>query len=65
MTTELIRAIEQRLEDLMVLDEELACQYESDLYYNGGLDWEPRPIVELFTPELLDEINRHIDELDR
>jgi len=59
---QLIRTIEQRLEDLMVFDEDLACQYESNLYYSDFMD---EPIVKLFTPQLLQEIEQHIQELDQ
>ncbi len=61
---QLVRTIEQRLEDLMVFDEDLAYQYDCDLYYvdEGGNLVEP--ITELFTPELLHEIEQHIEELD-
>jgi hypothetical protein len=61
MTQEqLIRTIEQRMEDLMVFDEDLAYQYDCDYYYENG-----EPIVELFTPQLLQEIEQHIQELDQ
>jgi len=66
MTQEqLIATIEQRLEDLMVYDEDLARQYDYDLYLmdEGGDLIEP--ITELFTPELLQEIEQHIDELTK
>lgn len=63
MTQEqLIATIEQRLEDLMVYDEDLAYQYDCDLYYADNMD---EPIVELFTPQLLQEIEQHIDELTK
>lgn len=66
MTQEqLIATIEQRLEDLMFYDEDLAYQYDCDLYLidEGGNLVEP--IAELFTPELLQEIEQHIDELSK
>jgi hypothetical protein len=62
---ELIRTIEQRLEDLMVFDEELVYQYECDLYYFDENDGPIEPIKEMFTPELLKEIEKHIEELDQ
>ena len=66
MTQEqLIATIEQRLEDLMFYDEDLAYQYDCDLYLmdEGGDLIEP--ITELFTPELLQEIEQQIDELTK
>lgn len=66
MTQEqLIRTIEQRLEDLMVFDNDLAYHYECDLYYFDEDDQPTDPIVELFTPELLKEIESRIEELDQ
>lgn len=60
MNEQLIRSIEQQLENLMTLDDDLAYQYECDLYY-ADID---EPIVELFTPELLDELTTLVNELD-
>lgn len=57
---QLIRSIEQQLENLMTLDDDLAYQYECDLYY-ADID---EPIVELFTPELLEELTQLVNELD-
>jgi hypothetical protein len=51
--------IEQQLENLAHFDDDLAYQYECDLYYEGG-----EPILELFTPELLNELERVVYELD-
>jgi hypothetical protein len=64
MTSQLIRSIEQQLENLMALDDDLAYQYECDLYYDHNEDEEPAPIVELFTPELLAELEKIVYELD-
>ena len=58
---QLIRSIEQQLENLMTLDDDLAYQYECDLYYADKID---EPIVELFTPELLDKLTQTVYELD-
>ena len=60
MNEQLIRSIEQQLENLMTLDEDLSYQYECDLYY-ADID---EPIVELFTPELLDELTTLVNELE-
>ena len=57
---QLIRSIEQQLENLMTLDDDLAYQYECDLYY-ADID---EPIVELFTPELLEELTQLVYERD-
>lgn len=60
MTQEqLIRSIEQQLENLMTLDEDLEYQYECDLYYDND-----EPIQECFTPELLEELTSLVYELD-
>jgi hypothetical protein len=64
MNQQLIRSIEQQLENLMTLDEDLAWEYECQLYYDCNDDEEPKPIVELFTPELLDKLIQTVDELD-
>lgn len=56
--TQLIRSIEQLLENLMTIDEDLAYQYECELYYDCNDDEEPVPIVENFTPELLAELEK-------
>lgn len=67
MTQEqLIRSIEQQLENLAHFDAELAYEYENDLYYADYMD-EPdsyEPIVERFTPELLEELTQLIYQLD-
>lgn len=60
MNEQLIRSIEQQLENLMSLDDDLAYQYECDLYY-ADID---EPIPELFTPELLKELEDLVNELD-
>ena len=61
---QLIRSIEQQLENLMTLDEDLAWEYECQLYYDCNDDEEPKPIVELFTVELLDKLTQTVNELD-
>lgn len=61
---QLIRCIEQQLENLMTLDDNLAYQYECELYYDCNEDEEPVPIVENFTPELLKELEDLVYELD-
>lgn len=65
MTQEqLIRSIEQQLENLMTLDDDLAYQYECDLYYDCNEDEEPKPIVENFTPQVLEQLTQIVYELD-
>jgi len=59
--SQLIRSIEQQLENLMALDDDLAYEYECDLYYADKID---EPIEELFTPELLKELEKIVSELD-
>jgi len=62
MTQEqLIRSIEQQLENLMHFDDELEYQYECELYYPDKND---EPIVEKFTPELLKELEDLVYQLD-
>jgi len=61
---QLIRSIEQQLENLMLLDEDLAFQYDLELYYDCNDDEEPQRIVEHFTPELLSELEKVVYELD-
>ena len=61
---QLVRSIEQQLENLMLLDDDLAYQYECELYYDCNEDEEPVPIVEQFTPELLKELENLVYELD-
>ena len=58
---QLIRSINQELENLMVLDEELSKKYDSYCYYP---DTDYEPIVERFTPELLIELETLNRELD-
>lgn len=58
---QLIRSIEQQLENLMTLDDDLSAQYEDLLYY-PNTDYEP--IVEKFTAELLKELEKIVYELD-
>jgi hypothetical protein len=56
MTQEqLIRSIEQLLENLMTIDEELVYQYEDELYRGDDME---EPIVEKFTPELLAKLEQ-------
>jgi hypothetical protein len=50
---QLIRSIEQQLENLAHFNQDLACQYEDDLYSGDDMD---EPIIEKFTPELLKEL---------
>ena len=61
---QLIRSIEQQLENLMLLNDDLAYQYECELYYDCNEDEEPQPIVENFTPELLTELEKVVYEYD-
>lgn len=61
---QLIRSIEQQLENLMTLDDDLYYQYECDLYYHDEDDGPTAPIVELFTPELLKELEDLVYQLD-
>lgn len=61
---QLIRSIEQQLENLMSLDDDLAYQYECELYYDCNEDEEPIPITENFTPELLKELEQVVYQLD-
>lgn len=57
MTQEqLIRSIEQQLDNLMSIDYDLAYEYECALYYDCNDDEFPVRIVENFTPELLTEL---------
>jgi hypothetical protein len=58
---QLIREIEQQLENLMHFDDKLEYQYECELYYP---DKDDEPIVEKFTPELLKELEDLVYELD-
>lgn len=65
MTQEqLIRSIEQQLENLAHFDDDLACEYECALYYDCNEDEEPQPITENFTSELLTELETLISKLD-
>lgn len=61
---QLVRSIEQQLENLMSLDENLAYEYECELYYDCNDKEEPVPIIEQFTPELLIELEKVVYELD-
>jgi hypothetical protein len=58
---QLIRSINQELENLMTLDEKLSEQYDAYCYYP---DTDYEPIVERFTPELLKELEDLVRELD-
>ena len=58
---QLIRSIEQQLENLAHFNDELAYEYESKLYYSDFMD---EPIVEQFTPQLLKELEDLVYELD-
>lgn len=59
--SQLIRCIEQQLENLAHFDVELAYQYEDDLYFGDDMD---EPIVDKFTPELLKELEHIVFALD-
>ena len=59
--TQLIRSIEQQLENLAHFDDDLAYDYECNLYY---ADNDDEPIVEEFTPELLKELEDLVYQLD-
>jgi len=61
---QLIQSIEQQLENLMTLDEDLYYEYEYNLYHFDEHDGPIAPIVELFTPELLKELEDLVYELD-
>jgi len=60
----IIRAIEQQLENLTFYDDDLAYEYECELYYDCEEGEEPKPIVEKFTRELLIKLIHTIQELD-
>jgi hypothetical protein len=62
MTNQLIRSIEQQLDNLMSLDDELSYEYECDLYHDA--DNGDEPIEEKFTPELLKELEDLVYQLD-
>ena len=53
---QLISSIEQQLENIQSFDGDLAWEYECELYYDHNDGEEPQPIVELFTPELLENL---------
>jgi hypothetical protein len=58
---QLIRCIEQQLENLAHFDAELAYQYEDDLYSGDDMD---EPIVDKFTLTLLAELEQIVYALD-
>ena len=58
---QLVRSIEQQLENLAYFDPDLVYDYECDLYYADKVD---EPIVEKFTPELLTELENVVYQLD-
>ena len=58
---QLIREIEQQLENLMHFSDELSEKYHNYLYYP---DIDDEPIVEAFTPELLKELEDLVYRLD-
>jgi len=64
MNEQLIRSIEQELENLMHFDDDLAWKYECDLYYFDEANEPTDPIVEMFTPELLKELQDLVYSLD-
>lgn len=55
---QLIRSIEQQLENLAHFDDDLAYDYECNLYYGNE-----EPIQELFTLELLEELIQTISNI--
>lgn len=57
---QLIRSIEQQLENLAHFDGDLAYDYECNLYYADKID---EPIKELFTSELLEELIQTISNI--
>lgn len=59
MNQQLIQSIEQQLENLMHFDGDLAYQYECKLYRENE-----EPITELFTSELLTELEDLVYKLD-
>jgi hypothetical protein len=62
MTQEqLIRSIEQQLENVMHFSDELSDKYHQYMYYP---DTDDEPIVERFTPELLKELEDLVYQLD-
>ena len=58
-SAQLIRSIEQQLENLMSLDEDLEYQYECELY-----DDQEQPIINNFTPQVLEQLTQIVYELD-
>jgi hypothetical protein len=61
MTQEqLIRSIEQQLENVMHFSDELSDKYHQYMYYP---DIDDEPIVERFTPELLKELEDLVYQL--
>jgi hypothetical protein len=58
---QLIRSIEQQLENVMHFSDELSDQYHQYMYYP---DTDDEPIVERFTPELLKELEDLVYRLD-
>lgn len=61
---QLIRHIEQQLDNIQCFDEDLAWEYHCELYYEYNDDEKPQPIVELFTPELLEKLTQIASDLD-
>jgi hypothetical protein len=60
MTQEqLIRSIEQQLENLMLLDDDLSHDYDLLLY-----DDQEQPIIKNFTPQVLEQLTQIVYELD-
>jgi hypothetical protein len=56
---QLIRSIEQQLENLMVFDDDLAHDYDLLLY-----DDQEQPIIKNFTPQVLEQLTQIVYELD-
>ena len=56
---QLIRSIEQQLENLMTLDDDLAHDYDLLLYND-----QEQPIINNFTPQVLEQLTQIVYELD-
>jgi hypothetical protein len=56
---QLIRSIEQQLENLMHFDDDLAHDYDLLLY-----DDQEQPIIKNFTPQVLEQLTQIVYELD-
>ena len=58
-SAQLIRSIEQQLENLMHFDDDLAHDYDLLLY-----DDQEQPIIKNFTPQVLEQLAQIVYELD-